>query len=148
MAYTNLSDVKALAPYVPIDVRSTPTEGVVNGWISDQERVLDSIFGSMGYTVPLTGPVARTIAKDLVSHYVMARILRARPNAESDPAQFQKVYDDTMRRLRDPNDVFDLTDAVRSELAVLKPEPTRVSSNLKELALSETRPRINRDQVF
>lgn len=148
MAYATVSDVKALAPFVPINNSSTPPEGVVQGWIADQERVLDSIFGSMGYVVPLTGPVARTIAKDLVSHFVMARILRARPNAETDPRQFQDVYDNTLKRLRNPDDVFDLTDATRTDTAIVKPTPGRFSSNLRDLLLEDDRPRINRDQVF
>lgn len=148
MPYATVSDVRALAPHVLINNTSTPSEGMVGAWITDQERIMDALFGSMGYTVPLTGTVSRTIAKELVTHFVMARILRSRPNPETAPAEFQSVYDGIMKRLRDPQDPFDLTDADSSIVAVLKASPHRFSSNLIDLLQEDDRPRINRDQVF
>lgn len=148
MPYAQVSDVRKLIPSVPINATSQPSEGAVAEWITDTERVLDAFFASSGYVVPLTGAVSRTIAKDLVANRIAARVLRARPNPEQDPENFQRQYDGDLKRLRDPGDAFDLTDATKTPDAVVKNMGPRFSSNLRDLLLEEERPRINRDQIF
>jgi hypothetical protein len=146
--YATVSDVRSLAPHVPINASSQPSEGTVQTWLADFERVIDALFASMGYTVPLTGTVGRTIAKDIITHAVMARVMRSRPNPETDPKLFQDYVDLQLKRLRDPRDTFDLFGETKSGDSVLKESPVRFSSNLRDLMLEEDRPRINRDQIF
>jgi hypothetical protein len=145
--YVQVSDVKQLAPYVPISRESTPSEGMVQVWIEDVESILDATLAKMGYTTPITGPISLTIVKQLVTNAVMAQIMRARPNPEQDPDAFQRQYDVLMKRLRDPNDPLVLIDAVITSEAVAKGIPLRVSSNLKDL-LDENPMRIHREQIF
>lgn len=148
MPYVTVSDVRKLIPNVPINATSQPSEGAVAEWITDTERVLDALFSSTGYVTPLTGIVSRTITKDLVTNRIAARVLRSRPNPEQDPETFQRQYEQDLKRLRDPGDPFDLTDAEHTPDAVVKNLGPRFSSNLRELLLEEERPRINRDQIF
>lgn len=152
MPYAAVSDVRALAPYVPITPTSQPNQDTVASWIGDVESMLNSTLTAIGYPVPLVAlpgkstAGALTILKQMVAHAVMAMVMRARPNPEQDPANFQKYFDNLLKALRDPREAFILPDVVTSEELVLKESPIRVSSNLTDdLSLP---PRVSRDQVF
>jgi len=152
MPYASISDVRNLAPAVPITRDSQPSEGTVQQWITDIEITLNTSLVAMGYVIPLvalegkTTDAARTILKLTVAHAVMAMVMRARPNPEQDPENFQKRYDAILKALRDPHDVFALPDIlVTSELAI-KDSVARVQSNLKELLWEPAS--VSRDQVF
>ncbi len=146
--YVSVSDVRQVAPYVPISRDSNPSEGTIATWVDDEETILNSTLAKMGYTTPITGPKSLVVVRKIVSHIVMARIMRARPNPESDPKEFQNTADALMKRLTDPEDPFDLEDAVKDPgVAVLKSSTIRVSSNLTDL-LDEDPMRIHRNQIF
>jgi hypothetical protein len=152
MPYASVSDVRSLAPHVPITRESQPSEGTVAQWIADIESTLNATLVTFGYPTPLvaldgkTTTAAVTVLKDAVSHAVMARVMRARPNPEQDPENFQKRYDAVIKSLRDPNDPFVLPDVVTTAEVVMKESSIRVLSNLRDL-LDEPA-RIGRNQVF
>jgi hypothetical protein len=146
--YASLSDVRALAPYVPISAASQPTEGQVQGWISDTENIVDAALGNLGFEVPITGPKSVAIVKLLIANAVMAMVMRARPNPESDPALFQAWFDQRMKALRDPADPFDLPDAVHVDTVIKTGDVLRVSSNFRDLALDDSLVKITRDIKF
>lgn len=133
MAYAALSDVKALAPAVPITATSQPSEGSVLAWIADVERAFNASLKGIGYQTPVTGPESVAILKLIVAHAVMAMVMRARPNPEQDPENFQRRYDAFLKALRDPNDPFELPDDAIQLDTPIKGSTLRVSSNLKDL---------------
>jgi hypothetical protein len=147
--YASVSDVRNLAPYVAITRDSTPSEGVVNAWISDVENSLNMFLESIGYVVPVVGPRSVAAIKQMVAHAVIAMVLRARPNPEQDPVGFQDRFNAWMKALRDPNDPTSLIDAEKNASgdATVKGSAVRVSSNLRDL-LDEEPMRVNRNQVF
>lgn len=152
MPYAAVSDVHALAPFVPINAQSQPSEGQVSRWIADVESTLNTTLTLMGYPVPLQAmpgkstTAAITILRQMVSNAVMAMVLRGRPQPETDPEAFQKRYDAVLKQLRDPDDSFMLPDVVTTGQAISKESPVGVLSNLRDLLESE--PRIGRNTVF
>jgi len=151
MPYAAVSDVRGLIPSVPIDAQSLPSEGTVQTWIADVERMLNVTLENSGFTVPVTGPNAIAVLKQMVSHAVAAMVLRARPNPETDPETFQRWYDARIKALRDPADPFDLpSDAVRTAGTVVKDTGglLRVRSSMRQAILDDDDLRITRDQVF
>lgn len=152
MPYAAVSDVHALAPFVPINAQSQPSEGIVSRWIADVESTLNAKLVAMGYPIPLqplpgkTSATAITILRQMVSNAVMAMVLRSRPQPETDPEAFQKQYDAVLKQLRDPDDSFILPDVVTTGEAISKESPVAVLSNLKDLLDNE--PRIGRNTVF
>lgn len=152
MPYASVSDVRALAPGVPITRESQPSEGTVAQWIADVEATLNASLDALGYQIPLvakagkTTATAFTILKHTVAHAVMAMVMRARPNPEQDPENFQRRYDAVLKALRSNDDPFVLPDVETTGEASVKQSPVRVLSNLKDL-LDEPA-RIGRNQVF
>lgn len=147
MPYFSVSDVKSLAPFVPITRESQPSEGTVSTWIDDVETIVNSTLAQMGYVVPITSAPALKVLKAMITNTVMAMVMRARPNPESDPESFQRIADAYWKRLKDPNDDFDLEGVEKTVEAVEKGSLLRVSSNLTDL-LDESPMRVNRNQVF
>lgn len=150
MPYTSVQDVRDLAPYVPINSQSTPNEGVVAKWIVELESLLDAALTSEGFGTPLVSPVNREWARQIIAHRVMARVMRARPNPEQDPNNFQLIADREWGRLRDPKDNFTLIgEVIIGGDIVVKDSPMRVSSNLKDLVSDPYRtPHATRDMKF
>ena len=152
MPYASISDVRNLAPAVPITRESQPSEGTVQQWITDVEIMLNTNLAAMGYVIPFvakpgkTVDGATTILKQTVAHAVMAMVMRARPNPEQDPENFQRRYDAVLKALRDPNDVFELPDIEVTSEATIKDSVVRVQSNLKDLLWEPAS--VSRDQVF
>jgi hypothetical protein len=152
MPYASVSDVRNLAPGVPITRESQPSEGTVATWIADTETALNASLVSLGYQIPLaavagkTTDAATTILKHMVAHAVMAMVMRARPNPEQDPENFQKRFDMSLKALRSSDDPFVLPDLVITGEATVKESPVKVSSNLRDLL--DYPARITRDQVF
>jgi hypothetical protein len=153
MPYAQVSNVRDLAPHVPINDQSQPSQGVVQTWISDVESTLNATLAAYGYTIPLVAKTGKTtdaairVLRQMVANAVMAMVMRARPNPETDPENFQRRYDAILKQLREPSDPFELPDVEITGEAAIKESPTRISSNLKELAALEPE-RVNRFQVF
>lgn len=149
MPYTQVSDVKGLIPYVPINAQSQPNEGDVATWIGDVERALNVILKNLGFEVPVTGPDAVKVLRDNVAHAIAARVLRSRPNPESDPENFQRRYDAFVKALGDSRDNFDLPDdAVRVEAVVVKDSGRILRTSARAISDLDDEPRVSRDQVF
>lgn len=139
MPYAQVSDVRGLAPHVTINASSQPSEGDVGRWIVDVERNLDSTLKSIGYEVPIIGPESRAVLRIPVASAVMAMIMRARPNPETDPESFQRQYDAFVRSLIDPRNPYELPgDAVRVDAPVKSQGHFRASSEFRDMALDDT----------
>ena len=147
MPYASLQDVRDLAPHVTINAQSQPSEGTVLRWISDIEISVDATLQGIGYQTPITGAAARVIVRDIVAHLVMARVMRGRPNPETDPGGFETVGVGLLKRLRDPKDPLELVGAVQLDTPI-KEGRTRVSSNLKDLTREDPELFATRRQVF
>lgn len=148
--YATLQDVRDKLPYVPLDASSQPASGVVERWIVDVENSnITPTLAAMGYKTPITEPTSVTWIRDVVSNIVAARVLRAMPQPPKDPKEFQDLADRELKRLTDPKDPFELAaEMVNTGERVIKDSPTRVSSNLKELAQRTTVPFATRDMKF
>ena len=153
MPYAAVSDVKNLAPFVPITAQSHPSEGIVGQWIADAERTINTVLARLGYTIPLMALPGKSTAdasaylKQLIANQVMAMVLRGRPNPEQDPENFQKRADAMLKAITDPQNPYSLPDVEVTTQSTVKRSPMGVSSNLVDL-LDESPSRINRDQVF
>lgn len=147
--YTSVSDVQALAPFVPINNESKPSAASVAAWISDTERTVETSLAGLGYTTPITGAVSTAIVKGIIANTVMAMVLRGRPNPEQDPENFQRRADAIMKALRDPNDPLTLIDAVSIDAIVKGDRMPRVSSNFRDIAADpDTLIKVTRDMKF
>lgn len=147
--YTSTSDVKALAPHVPITNASTPSEGSVAQWIGEIELMYDAQFRTLGFKSPLTGPNSRSIAKQIIAHAVMARIMRSRPNPEQDPENFQRWADQRMKELRDPDSSLDFDAEDKVDAAIKLESEIKVSSSFRDISLDpDTSIRVTRDLKF
>lgn len=146
--YAQVSDVKALAPSVQISDASQPNQGQVAQWIADVENtIVNPTLGAIGYKVPLTGPDSIAFARLVVAHLVMAMVMRARPNPEQAPENFETWATSRLKALRDPKDPFELpADAERINIPI-KSNVVRVSSNLRDM-LDDEPGRVHRHQVF
>jgi hypothetical protein len=119
MPYAQVSDVRGLAPHVPINQQSQPSEGDVSRWLADIERNLEATLKSIGYQTPITGTEARAVLRLPVANAGMAMVMRARPNPEQDPENFQRQYDNFIRSLIDPRNPYQLPDdAIRVDAPV------------------------------
>ncbi len=119
MPYAQVSDVRGLAPHVPINAQSQPSEGEVSQWLKDVEKNLNAVLSSLGYETPIVGPESLAVLKLPLANAVMALVMRARPNPESDPEAFQRQYDRFVTALKDPRDEFELpADAVRIDVMI------------------------------
>jgi hypothetical protein len=145
MPYTSVQDVRDLAPHVPINANSVPSEGAVLRWIAELEGTLNEEITASGFTTPLVNPINVAWAKQIVAHRAMARVMRSRPNPETDPENFQRWADAQIKRLREPKDAFTLRGEVVID-GVVKESSLRVSSNLRDL-LDEGQ-HATRDMIF
>lgn len=138
MPYAQVSDVRGLAPHVPINAQSKPSERDVSEWLADIERNLDATLKSIGYDAPVIGPDSRAVLRLPVANAAMAMVMRARPNPEQDPENFQRQYDAFIRALIDPRNPYELpADAVRIDVPLKSESGFRVSSNLRDLAIDD-----------
>lgn len=135
MPYAQISDVRSLAPHVPINAQSQPSDGDVSTWLQDLERNLDTTLNSIGYDVPIVGPIAKAVLRLPLANAAMAMVMRARPNPESDPEAFQKQYDAFIRSLIDPKNPYELpADAVKHDAPVKSSSGFRSSPELLDIA--------------
>jgi hypothetical protein len=150
MPYTSVSDVQGLAPSVPINNQSKPSDGDVRVWIADVERMLNASLAGIGYVVPVTDPDSIAILKLKVAHAVMAMIMRARPNPEADPESFQRQYDMYVKALGDSRDRTELPPgAARVDTPIKNESGLRVSASFSDLAAyPDDRIKVTRDMKF
>lgn len=149
MPYASVSDVKALAPFVPIDNASKPSAGDVATMIADVEATIETSLAGLGYQTPITGATSLRIVKGIVANTVMAMILRGRPNPEQDPENFQRRADAVMKALQSPGDPLTLSDAETIDAIIKGDRTPGVSSNFRDIALDpDTLITVTRDMKF
>jgi hypothetical protein len=71
-----------------------------------------------GFTTPITGPLSLPIVKRILTHKVLAAVLRAKAYGKSNPRDTgakdaEDVANALLYRIGDPDDTFDLVDAIR-----------------------------------
>lgn len=139
MPYAQVSDVRSVAPHVPISAQSQPSEADVNDFLRDLELNLNATLASIGYQVPITGPNARAVLRLPLANAAMAMVMRSRPNPESDPEGFQRVYDRFVKSLTDTRDPYQLPDdAIRLDAPIKSESNMRIASELREMAIDDT----------
>jgi len=149
MPYASVSDVQALAPHVPLNAQSKPSLTDVQRWIDETETLVDSVLRTVGWQTPITGSESLKIVRRIVAHGVMAQVMRARPNAETDPDKFQAVFDRMLKSLEVSDDPLDLPDAIALDTPLKSQTGFRVSSNFKEIARDpDVGIRVTRDLKF
>lgn len=117
MAYITTSDVVAAAPGLDISATSRPSSAQVNDMIASEETSLNATLAGYGYETPIVGPLALAVVKKIVTHKVLAGVLRAKAYGKSNPRDVgadtaDKVADSILMRLADPDDDFRLVDAI------------------------------------
>jgi hypothetical protein len=148
MPYAQVSDVRSLAPHVPINASSQPSEGDVAAWLRDLELNFDATLKSIGYEVPVVGPNAAAVLRLPLANAAMAMVMRARPNPESDPEAFQKQYDAFLRSLTDPRNPYELpADAVRVDAPIKSDSGFRVAREFLDIARDDNI-NVRRDMKF
>lgn len=136
MPYAQVSDVRSLAPHVPINAQSQPSESDVRTWLGDLERNLNATLNAIGYVTPVTGPDAVAVLRLPLANAAMAMVMRGRPNPESDPEAFQRQYDAFIKALTDSRNPYELpADAVRIDTPIKHAGGFRVSSALRDIGL-------------
>lgn len=124
MPYITVSDLTAAAPGIaPIDATSKPNLAQVNAMIVSEERDLNATLAHMGVVVPINAipsPISFSIVRDIATEGGIARVLRAKAYGMANPADngadaAQKRRDLLLKRLADPDDDLNLTDAQLTE---------------------------------
>jgi hypothetical protein len=120
MAYAAVEDVQRLAPQVQLTSTSKPTWDDTNAIIDLVSAIVDSTLKNVGYALPVTGTVSLKIVKEIVTHGVLAHVLRARQYGVGDlnaPGMVyaQERFDKLLAALADPKNPFELPDCPRTE---------------------------------
>lgn len=160
MAYSQVSDVVAVAPGIEITNTSKPSAGQVTTMIADLERELNAQLTRLGYVTPVaqaTSPLAVQVIKRKVAYGVLADVLRARAFGSSNPKDqgaddAQKVYDKWLAALKNPNDPTELpSDALRTDEGIEKAAAHQTRSHATDFSADEfdiSRPAVTMRQVF
>lgn len=120
MPYITTADVVAAAPGIEISATSRPTSTQVDALIVSEQSTLDSLLFGGGYIIPITGAVSLPIVKKILTHKVLAGVLRAKAYGRANPRDIgadkaEAVADGLMKRILDPDDDFRLDDAPMNE---------------------------------
>jgi hypothetical protein len=123
MPYITVSDVTAAAPGIDINATSRPSQGQVNDLIASEEKTLLATLAAIGYQIPLTPKAGTTgeqglaIVKKILTHRVLAHVLRAKAYGKANPRDIgAKDADDVasmlIARLTNPDDELTLGDLI------------------------------------
>jgi hypothetical protein len=130
MGYADAGSVQARMPQFQLSATSKPSLDDVPELIKDAEQELNAILANLGYSVPIdpvVSPLSWQIVVAMTAYGTIWRILEARNAAVGGEATAQsaeranKYVTDRIAWLADPKNPFELTDAVRSGLEIVKP---------------------------
>jgi len=128
--YCSAVDVQARMPQFTLSATSKPSLEDVPALILDAEQELNAQLANMGYGVPIdpvVSPLSWQIVVAMTAYGTIWRILEARNAAVGGDATAQsaeranKYVADRLMWLGDPKHPFELTDAVRTQLEIMKP---------------------------
>ncbi|MEO8483331.1 MAG: hypothetical protein ABI634_14050 [Acidobacteriota bacterium] len=133
--YAQVSDIRGLAPSIPINTSSVPTEGQAQDYLNRVESELNAILTNLGYVTPVAASAteARVMLKDLVATGALAKVLRARGlGVDVSLLEAAKVtekdYRDRLKALKDADDPYELPGATRTDLEASKTPDERSGS--------------------
>lgn len=129
MAYATISDVNALVPQVPFTAQSTPSQAMVEQFLTDITTILNASLGNLGYTVPVNvvaSPLSGILLKRICSWGAAGLALQVRQSSvQSDDAVgdnvWTKRFDKYLDMLQDNRKPFELPDAPRTGKEIIKP---------------------------
>ena len=139
--YATISDVNALVAQSPYTASSTPTQAQVERFIAQVALRTDAVLKNLGYIIPIssvTAPDSFALVKEAVSWGALGLAQQARQTAvtandATDVSLWTKMYLGWLDRLGSAKDPFELPDAERTGLAVVKPLG-EIQSDLTELS--------------
>lgn len=120
MPYITTADIVAAAPTIDISATTRPTSTQVDAMIVSEQSTLDSSLAGGGYITPITGEKSLPVVKKILTHKVLAGVLRAKAYGRANPRDIgadkaDAVADALVTRILDPDDDFRLEDAPTSE---------------------------------
>lgn len=155
--YAQVSDVRGLAPSVPINASTNPSEGQVQIWLDLIDTELDAILGNLGYVTPVASdkPKSRVMLKDLAATGALAKVLRARAfgvdsGLIDQATAAEKIYRDQLKALKSAGDPYALPDAQLTDEAVVKSPSEQAGSHADETYsdFDLEKPRVTRAQAW
>ncbi len=129
MPYCTISNVNDLVPQSPFTASTTPTQTQVEGFILDISTIIDASIKNLGYVVPVNvvaSPLSGIILRRMTSAGALGIALQVRLTAVAPDASIQnniwtQRFDKWLTALKNNDDPFELPDAARTGLAVVKP---------------------------
>jgi hypothetical protein len=115
--YATLDDVQKRMPQFLLTAQSKPNLDTAQVLLDDAHAHLDAALSSLGYTVPITGPLSIPQVREAVCDRAICRILHARGAAVGTDAALQSAevfcarYDKFLEDLADDASPIDLPDA-------------------------------------
>jgi hypothetical protein len=116
MPYITVGDVVAAAPGIEITAQSRPNLAQVNTFITDREREVNASLAAQ-FQTPITGPLSLAKVRRIVTHLVLADVLRAKAYGKTNPRDIgadtaEKEGRTLIDRILDPGDDYTLEDAI------------------------------------
>ncbi len=155
MAYATLDDVQRRMPQFTLSAITKPNSETSQIFLDDVHAEFEAAMENLGYRLPITGSRALAQSKEIVCQGTIAKILYARAAAlGTDVAvksadRAQKQYDDTLKKLGDPESPVELTDAQRTDDRVDKPGIEPMGGPLSDAITGEpVEPRFTMDFKF
>lgn len=127
--YATISDVNMLCGQSPFTAASVPSQTQVEQFLTDISTLINASIGNLGYWVPVdvvAAPLSGVLLKRICSAGAAGMALQVRMTAVSpEQANQENVwttrYEKWMKALCDNKNPFELPDAQRTGLAVVKP---------------------------
>lgn len=126
MPYAVVADIRKLLPQISITPTSKPLEADVTTWLDEAEKELNLILRNLGYDTPVTDATDLVTVRDMVTHKVGARVLRAKVFGIGDvntsgAKDLDAFYDVRIKWLGDDKHPFELANTTRNGREVVKP---------------------------
>ena len=114
--YCTIDDVNALVPQVPFAANSRPTADVVRSMIDDIGNEIDATIQSLYITPIISGTFSLQYLRNLNAWGALGRAQESRhtqavPEAMNLKSVWTRKYEDGLKAIVDPNNLFTLTDA-------------------------------------
>lgn len=127
--YATITDVNALCGQSPFTASSVPNQTQVEQFLTDITNFMNASIANLGYYVPVdvvAAPLSGVLLKRICSAGALGLALQVRmtsvsPEQANQDNVWTKRYDGWLKMLCDNKNPFELPDAQRTGLAVVKP---------------------------
>ena len=154
MPYVTIDgDVQPRMPQFQLTSTSKPSFTDASTFIADVEAEVDAALANLGYVTPITGEKSLAILKQWIAQGIIARILTARAaavggeTAIASAERAQKLYDSYFTKLADADHPLELIDAIRTSVAVSKPQAV-IMGSLYDESGNSLQPRVTMETKF